>query len=274
MVKMPENCAGALEPVGLDFELGGIGRGLAGGRVGDALEAERCELAAGHGDEFDRRGLDADEVLGVAVEDQGGEFAGGRVAEEFEVVGVFADLDRGAAVRRGVDVLGVVVGRVIVTGVIVPSPQAARTQRAAAASVERRRVFIGEGNLENRAGKASGRWRISAPGASSSWPRQEGDDVEVVVGVAAVGAAEPEEESCGRGRLPNGDDGAEVVGGRVLRDCGPREGGAVVCGEAAVDFPMALLVGGADERGAGFGVGVGGDVDDGGVFGSMAARPV
>ena len=48
--------------------------------------------------------LPPDEVLGVAVEDPSGEFTGGGVAEEFEVVSVFADFHEGAAVRGGVGV--------------------------------------------------------------------------------------------------------------------------------------------------------------------------
>jgi hypothetical protein len=43
-------------------------------------------------------------MLGMGVEDVGGEGAGGGVADELEVVLVFADLDERAAVRGDVDV--------------------------------------------------------------------------------------------------------------------------------------------------------------------------
>lgn len=108
---------GRFEPVGLDFELGGVADGFAGGGIGDGLEGERREFAAGHGDELERLSFNADEVLGVAVENPSGEFTGGGVAEEFEVVSVFADFDEGATVRSGVDVL--MLRGVIMAGVVV-----------------------------------------------------------------------------------------------------------------------------------------------------------
>lgn len=106
--------AGGLQPVGLHFELGGVADGLAGGGIGDGLQSERRVLAAGHGDELKGFGGEADEFLGVAVEDPGGELAGGAVAEELEIVGMLAELDEGAAVRRD---MGVRV-TVIVAGVV------------------------------------------------------------------------------------------------------------------------------------------------------------
>jgi hypothetical protein len=98
---------GGFQPVGLDFELRGVADFFAGARVGDRFERERSELATGHRDELEGRRGEADEVLGVAVEHPRGEFARGRVAEQFEIVSVITDFDERAAVRRGVDVRGV-----------------------------------------------------------------------------------------------------------------------------------------------------------------------
>ena len=97
--------------------MGGVADGFAGGGIGDGFKRERREFAAGHRDELERLGLDADEIFGVPVEDPSGEFTGGGVAEEFEVVSVFADFDEGATVRCGVGVLmlrGVIVASVVV----------------------------------------------------------------------------------------------------------------------------------------------------------------
>ena len=88
----------------IHWNINGVADGFAGGGIGDGLEGERGEFAAGHGDELERLSFDADEIFGVAVENPSGEFTGGGVAEEFEVVSVFADFHEGAAVRGGVGV--------------------------------------------------------------------------------------------------------------------------------------------------------------------------
>jgi hypothetical protein len=71
-----------LHPVAFGVELRGVADGLAGGGIGHGLERERTLLAADVRHDFERGGLDADEVLGVGVEHVGAEPAGIELADE------------------------------------------------------------------------------------------------------------------------------------------------------------------------------------------------
>jgi hypothetical protein len=86
------------QPIGLHLKLRGVADGLAGGGVRNGLHDQRRETAAGHRDELETRCGDAHEIFRMAVEHVGRELAGGLVAEEFEVVSVFADFDQRATV--------------------------------------------------------------------------------------------------------------------------------------------------------------------------------
>lgn len=84
-------------------------------------------------------------MLGVAVEDPGGEFARGAVAEELKVVGMIAELDERAAVRGDVGV-SMAVGVAGVIGFL-------------GAAAENEGEEKGEGEAVESHGGGSGMWR-------------------------------------------------------------------------------------------------------------------
>jgi hypothetical protein len=92
--------AGVFQPVGLRLELRSVADGFTGRGIRHRAKGERALLAAGKCDQFERGRRDADEVFGMTVEHVGRQFAGRRIADEFQIVGMLANLDERSTVRR------------------------------------------------------------------------------------------------------------------------------------------------------------------------------